>query len=61
MPGIEKCPAIVVTPPDLSVLLPLAAQSTPLSSRPWLSSSSPGRVAQGLHCVPEWTGMGVML
>lgn len=54
MPGIEKCPAIVVTPPDLSVLLPVA-------SRPWLSSSSPGRVAQGLHCVPEWTGMGVML
>lgn len=33
----------------------------PFPSPPRLSSSSPGRGAQGLPCTAEWTGMGVML
>lgn len=63
MPGLHaRCPAVVVTRPKLTVLPPWQPRAPhPHPSPPQLNSSSPGRGAQGLHCVPEWTGKGVML
>lgn len=55
LPGTQKAP--LPCTPCAALWQPRA----PVPSPPGPSSTSPGRGAQGLCCVPEWTWVGVML